>query len=71
MGPEKAAVVMNMFPPVGWGDVATKADLLVVRTELRADLTERINDLQRTLFFGMIATNATLAGLVFAVARLA
>ena len=30
-----------------------------------------MSDMQRTLFFGMLASNATLVGLAFAAARLA
>lgn len=38
MGPEKAAIMMDLLPPVGWGDVATKADLASLRAELRAEI---------------------------------
>ena len=38
MGPEKAAIMMDLLPPVGWGDLATKADLGALRTELKGEL---------------------------------
>jgi len=38
MGPERAAVMMDLLPPVGWGDLATKADLGALRTELKGEL---------------------------------
>ena len=50
---------------------ATKDDLALVEVNLRAELRAGISDLQRTLFFGMLASNATLVGLAFAAARLA
>ncbi len=39
MGPDKAADVMALLPPVGWADVATKQDLSV----LKAALEERMD----------------------------
>jgi len=49
---------------------ATKDDLAVLDASLRAELRAAIRDLQRSLFFGMVASNATLVGLVFAAVRL-
>ena len=31
MGRERATTLMELLPPVGWGDVATKQDLLALR----------------------------------------
>lgn len=63
MGPERAAIMMDLLPPVGWGDIATKADL-------RSELSRLEGDLLTKLFFAMVASNATLVGLVFAAVRL-
>ena len=49
---------------------ATKDDLALLSSELQAEITARNSDLLRTLFFGMVASNATLVGLVFAAVRL-
>lgn len=99
MGPERAAIMMDLLPPVGWGDIVTKTDLHALRAELRgemADLRAHMSELGgelrgemaslsrdvnvaierskseivRTLFFGMVASNAALGGLVFAAVRL-
>lgn len=81
MGPERAAIMMNLLPPVGWGDIATKSDLQAglggLRNEMHAGFAELRTemhaanaDLLLKLFFGMVASNATLVGLVFAAVRL-
>ena len=100
MGSERASIMMNLLPPVGWNDIATKADLVALSTslrgemaelrgglrgemaELRAELRGEVAELRgemkagnaellRTLFFAMVASNATLVGLVFAAVKLA
>ncbi|MEO6317789.1 MAG: hypothetical protein ABIP36_03305 [Acidimicrobiales bacterium] len=65
MGSEKAAIMMDLLPPVGWGDIATRADLDVLRAEIKAGNA----DLLLKLYFGIVASQATLVGLVLAAAR--
>ncbi len=50
---------------------ATKDDLALFEGNLRAEFRAGNAGLLRTLFFGMLASNATLVGLAFAAARLA
>lgn len=57
---------------------ATKEDIVrldaridVLEANLRGEIKAANNELLRSLFFGMIASNATLVGLVFAAVRLA
>lgn len=50
---------------------ATKDDLAVLEANLRGEIKSANSELLRTLFFGMLASNATLVGLVFAAVRLA
>lgn len=70
MGPERAATMMDLLPPVGWGDLATKRDLQIEIGALRAEVHAAHSELLLKLFFGMVASNATLVGLVLAAVRL-
>ncbi len=42
MGPERAATMMDLLPPVGWADVATKPDLVLLRRDV-VELERRID----------------------------
>jgi hypothetical protein len=58
------------------GEMATLAanlrgEMATLGSDLRVDIRDATNGLLRTLFFGMVGTNATLVGLVFAAVRLA
>jgi hypothetical protein len=70
MGPERAAIMMDLLPPVGWGDIVTTRDLASLEARLTGQIHEAKADLLIKLFFGMVASNATLVGLVFAAVRL-
>jgi hypothetical protein len=68
MGKERAATMMNLLPPVGWGDVATKRDLdvLAERLDARFDvLVERmatkddLQSLQRSVVTWLLTAQAT------------
>lgn len=50
---------------------ALRSEIAVVEANLRGEIRTEISGLLRTLSFGMIASNATLVGLVFAAVRLA
>lgn len=50
-------------------DLATKSDLATVGAELRAEFKHDLAQHTRLLFFGMLASQATLVGLVFAVVQ--
>ena len=88
MGSERAAIMMNLVPPVGWAEVATRTDLAalgvglrgemsMLRSELRGEMAELRGEVKadnaellRTLFLAMVASNATLVGLVLAAVKL-
>jgi len=59
MGSERAATMMDLLPPVGWADVATKHDLL----ELERRLDLRFESLEHRLVGRMheerLASNRT------------
>jgi hypothetical protein len=38
LGPEPAETLMNLLPPIGWADVATKSDLDHLRAATKSDL---------------------------------
>ena len=52
------------------GGVDLGGGLLVLEANLRGEMKAANGELLRTLFFGMVASNATLVGLVFAAVRL-
>lgn len=68
------STLMELVPPVGWADVATKRDLsneiALLEARFGARLEARLNSQTKTLVGVLIASNATLAAIVFAAARL-
>lgn len=77
MGPERAAVMMDLLPPVGWADIATKADLDAVRLDLKSDMKllegtmeHAFGRMQKNIYLSMLASNATVVGLVLAVMQI-
>jgi hypothetical protein len=84
MGRERAAVMMELLPPVGWGDVATKQDLAMgleslrsavhaeiadVRTEI-ANVRAEFHSVMRVHLVGYMGSNVALLGLGLAGAKL-
>ncbi|MGH9188136.1 MAG: hypothetical protein ACRD0U_20390 [Acidimicrobiales bacterium] len=53
LGPEHAETMMELLPPVGWAEVATKHDLDALRAATKSDLAtmraETGEDIQRDL----------------------
>ena len=43
---EAADTLMELLPPVGWADVATKTDLQHLRNELKSDINSLRNELK-------------------------
>ena len=81
LGHDEAITLMEMLPPVAWSEVATKADLAVLGSELRAEMSDLRGELKaeiadrasstvRTLVLAMVVNNAAVFGLAFAAVRL-
>ena len=49
LGPESAETLMEMMPPVGWADVATRHDLDNLGNQLRVEIGQLRGDFHRDL----------------------
>ena len=81
LGPESAETLMELLPPVGRADVATKRDLDALGDKLQAQLvaafrgellaqSNAINAQMRTLILANMGTVVSMAALAFGVAKL-
>src|SRR5262245_6445980 len=80
MGSERAVTMMNMLPPTGWGDVATRRDLELLEARidakfdqfearLEARLEAKLGQVLRTFGTWLFASQAAViaaVGLLFA-----
>jgi hypothetical protein len=64
MGSEKAAIMMDLLPPVGWGDIATRADIDNVRMEIRAAVDRLESSLTKSFVTWLLVSQATVVTLV-------
>ncbi len=70
LGPSEADTLMAHLPPVTWHDVATKADLRVLETVMRADFRTEISQATERQIRWMVTFNTALAALSLTAARL-
>ena len=77
LGPEWAEILMELLPPVGWADVATKRDLDALENKLlaafRGELLAQSNAISsqmKTLILVNVGTVVSMAALAFGVAKL-
>ncbi len=72
LGERETEALMAYLPPLGWGDVATKADLEHLREKMEfkfeAVLERRLGAQTRTFIFAMVGTFIAFAGVVLAAA---
>jgi hypothetical protein len=76
MGSERAATMMSLLPPVGWGEVATRRDLELLEARIDAKLDQlearfeaKLGQLMRTFGTWLFASQAAVIaaiGLLFA-----
>ena len=68
MGPERAATMMNLIPPIGWFELASKHDLVELEGRLDARLDAQLAQLESSLMRGFItwllASQATVVTVV-------
>lgn len=62
-GPEIAGTLMEMLPPGGWAEVATKSDLAVNVAALRSDLAVNVAALKSDLAVNVAALKSDIAAL--------
>ena len=73
MGKERATTLMAMVSPTGWADVATKQDLVLLRTELKGEMHNLSATFHRALWTHTITTvtaGGVLMGIAVALAQL-
>ena len=56
---EAADTLMELLPPVGWADVATKTDLQHLRDELKGDIQNLRNELKGDMLNLQLTIEAT------------
>ena len=68
LGPAEAETMMELMGPASWSELATKADLDGLRTELRADLQRDLTRVQtemtRTFVGWMLTSQAAFTAIV-------
>ena len=69
IGPDNALTIMELLPPVGWADVATKRDLDQGLESLGNRLRAEWERGMRTYFMATLAANSGLLAVAFVVAR--
>ena len=69
LGGDEGITLMELLPPVGWADVATKQDLAMLETRIDAKLEHELRLMTWRLFSLGIALMAAMIAALVAVAR--
>ncbi len=70
LGDDEGITLMELLPPVGWADVATKQDLEVLEYKLTATLERELRSQTWRLFAINAAGMAAMLGSVVAIVKL-
>ena len=67
---EAADTLMELLPPVGWADVATKTDLQHLQLTIEVNVRKLIHEQTKWLITTMIAMNAVTVAVAIALSKL-
>lgn len=67
---EAADTLMELLPPVGWADVATKSDIHNLQLTIEVRLRKLIHEQTKWLITTMIAMNAVTVAVAVALSKL-
>jgi hypothetical protein len=67
---EAADTLMELLPPVGWADVATKTDLQHLQLTIEVNVRKLIREQTKWLITTMIAMNAVTVAVAVALSKL-
>ena len=67
---EAADTLMELLPPVGWADVATKTDLQHLQLTIEVNVRKLIHEQTKWLITTMIAMNAVTVAVAVALSKL-
>ena len=67
---EAADTLMELLPPVGWADVATKTDLQHLQLTIEVNVRNLIHEQTKWLITTMIAMNAVTVAVAVALSKL-
>ena len=70
LGKEAADTLMELLPPVGWADVATKTDLQHLQLTIEVNVRKLIHEQTKWLITTMIAMNAVTVAVAVALSKL-